>query len=309
MRFHLPICSIFILLVSNSVRAAEYIDALNPAAGNTEDAVIPIERSFSISPDSDDEPLPGEEVPPASMNDFISGSKLKYAFRSYAFDRKDSPESFSDAFTIGGRLEFTSGTWNSLSFLASYYTSIDITETNGGGTGLLTPSGDDINVLGEANLTYEFTDSTSPGLKMRLYRQRLPLPYMNEHDIRMLFSTYEAYMIGTQDSEFGYGFGHITRFKKYNSDEFVPMSQAAGVRNADEGITTLGLRYKVNHFWTVGGVNHFGWNMFNTLYLESAYNYELNEDIDIKLSAQYTDVDGVPQEFTDVAVRSSSTAE
>jgi hypothetical protein len=152
-------------------------------------------------------------------------------------------------------------------------------------------------VLGEANIRYRFTDSFLDGSVVTLYRQTLDLPYINKHDIRMLPATHEGYTIQRHNSSFDYFLGHLTKMKDYFSDEFKPMSVRAGALGSNEGLTMAGARFAVSEQLTIGGVDYYGWDTFNTLFAEATYHSVLRGNLDFRISAQLTDQRSVGDEL------------
>ncbi|MFB3103617.1 MAG: OprD family outer membrane porin, partial [Pseudomonadales bacterium] len=220
--------------------------------------------------------------------EFWRDAKFSFDLRSYLFERRNSSVDKPEAFVIGGQLSFESGWWNNLRFKVSHYNSTEL-DADGPNTGLLASGQDTINILGEANLRYRFTSTPLEGSVAKLGRQTLNLPFINKHDIRQLPATHEAYTISRVDSELDYIVGHITKFKNYDSDEFVDMAEAAGATGANEGVSVAGARYTVREGITIGAANYYGHETFNTFFAEGTYHTQLTKTLDVRVSGQFTD--------------------
>ena len=108
-----------------------------------------------------------------------------------SFDKPNTPD--AEALTAGGIMKYESGNAGSLKVGLAYYGSHSlfniIGRNKGGGTSILQSTGEDISFLGEAYL--DFDTGTN---QIKIGRQRLSGPLMNDHDLRMLPSTYEAFI-------------------------------------------------------------------------------------------------------------------
>jgi hypothetical protein len=113
--------------------------------------------------------------------------------RTFYFDRSfDTPGTpDSEALTMGGILKYASGRYRKSGFGLAYYGSYSLSgivdRDKGGGTALLQADGDDISFLGEA-----YIDFDSGINQLKIGRQRLATPLMDDRDIRLLPTVYEA---------------------------------------------------------------------------------------------------------------------
>lgn len=105
------------------------------------------------------------------------------------FDKPDVKD--AEALTAGGIMKYESGSIGNFKVGLGYYGSHSLFNTidreKAGGTSLLQSNGEDITLLGEAYV--DFDTGTN---QIKAGRQRLSTPLMNDHDLRMLPSTYEA---------------------------------------------------------------------------------------------------------------------
>lgn len=277
--------------------ASEYIRVESPPPKSADELQDPIDRAFRKKPLSERYFLKGLKEGLKDLPSFWRDTKVGFHFRTYVFDRRNSSTDKSEAWTAGGRVVYESGRWNNFKIRAAYYFTNEL-DSDGGDTGLLAPGQKNISRLGEANLSYEFTDTVLEGSVVRLYRQTLNLPFVNKHDIRMLPAIHEGYMIGRRDnSSLNYVVGHLTKFKDYDSDHFVEMSEAAGAFGTNKGLTIAGARVPLSDDCTVGAIDYYGWDTFNTFYAEATYHKVLTEGLDLRLSGQFTDQRSVGDEL------------
>jgi hypothetical protein len=276
--------------------AAEYVQAESPAPASAEKVLGPFDWAFRprLIPERFLWKLAKEALengPP-----FVRDTQFSYDFRTYSFDRRNSSTDQREAWAIGGQLGYTSGWWNNIGARVAYYNSTEL-KSDGGDTGLLAPGQENISVIGEANLRYQITDGILAGSLIQLYRQTLDVPYINKRDIRMVPATYEGYTIQRVDSSLDYGIGHITKFKNFDSEDFIYMSEAAGAEGTDKGVTLGGLRYPLSNDFSVGAGTLYGWDTFNTFFAEATYHRPLEGDLDFRLSGQFTDQRSVGDEL------------
>lgn len=106
-----------------------------------------------------------------------------------SFDKPGTPD--AEALTAGGIMKYESGKLGNFKVGLGYYGShslFDIIDRDkGGGTSILQSDGDDIAFLGEA-----YVDFDTGTHQVKIGRQRLTGPLMNDHDLRLLPSAYEA---------------------------------------------------------------------------------------------------------------------
>jgi hypothetical protein len=268
--------------------AAEYVQAESPPPASAGKVLGPLDWAFRAKP------IPERfvwEAAKEALEDaprFFRDTKFNYDFRTYSFDRRNSSIDQREAWAIGGQLAYESGWWNNIGVRAAYYNSTEL-DSDGLPTGLLTLRQENIRVIGEANLRYQFTDGMLAGSVIQLYRQTLDLPYINKHDIRMVPASHEGYTIQRDNSSLDYIVGHLAKFKDFDSEDFVHMSEAAGAAGSDQGVTVAGLRYPVNDELTIGAGSWYGWDTFNTFFAEATYHQVLAGDLDFRLSGQFTD--------------------
>ena len=77
--------------------------------------------------------------------------------------------------------------------------------------------------------------------------------------------------------------------RDYDSEEFIPMAEAAGAEDSNKGVSVIAARIPLRGKSSVGFGYLAGWDTFNTLYAEGTYNKAFTDKIDLRLSAQYSD--------------------
>ena len=231
-----------------------------------------------------------ESLPP-----FWRDTRLAVKPRTYYFDR-DRDTGDSVAWALGGALEYQSGWWEErLQIASTLYTSQKLYGPGDkDGTLLLEPGQQSFTVLGEAYVELQLTDSISA----RGGRTALNLPYINRQDSRMVPNTFLAYGLGGHIIEpLEFTAGHVTHMKRRNSDNFEPMSKAAGLGGTDEPATMAGLRYNFSETINLGFINLYAWEFMNTFYTEGNAGWQLTDDLDLGVSAQFTDQRSVGDEL------------
>lgn len=231
------------------------------------------------------------ETPLAGVDDsspFIRDTKLTLHLRNYYLTRDDLADKEIETWAQGGWLRLVSGrAWNTLSFGATVYGSYGLYgPEEKDGAMLLGPGQDDITVLGELYARVNFARH-----EMKLGRQEYNLPFLNKQDNRMLPNTFEGYSIAApaaENPDLQYGLGYIDKMKKRNADDFVPMSEAAGVQKGGRsGAYAGGARYKLHERLTVEGFNIATPDLLNIFYAETVARLETDRGLGLKLSGQF----------------------
>jgi hypothetical protein len=151
---------------------------------------------------------------------------------------------------------------------------------------LLKPGQEGFSVLGQAYLQTRVADE----INLRIYRQILDLPYINQDDSRMVPNTFEAYTLnGESVGHFDFIISHVAKMKTRNASTFRPMSEIAGFPGTDKGLTLGGLTYSLSDDIYVGAINQYSWDLWNTAYTEAAGVWDIADGTEIGLTVQYTD--------------------
>jgi len=197
----------------------------------------------------------------------------------------------SEAWAVAGSIGFRTGyLFERLALGAAAYTSLPIyAPADRSGTALLKPNQDSYSVVGELYGKLRLTDD----LMATAYRQELSTPYINRDDGRMTPNTFEAYtLVGTwspggDDGKLIYGGGWVTKMKDHNSENFVSMSEEAGVA-INRGVAVAGASY-VTKNGSIGLVDYFSNDVINIGYAEGKYSHEFESGLGLLGAAQFTD--------------------
>jgi hypothetical protein len=223
---------------------------------------------------------------------FLRDTEITFRARTYYFDRWNQDETRAQAWALGGAFVYRSG-WLKDTFAvgAALYTSQRLYgEKDRDGTGLLQPGQKSYTVAGQAFAEFRYRERH----RLKLYRQAVDLPYVNEADTRMTPNTFEAYLVRGSFSELpylgelNYVAGWIDRIRPRDQDEFIPMSEAAGVEDGRYGMATAVLRSRPREDFYVGVTNHFVNHTMNTFYAEASYVRKLTDDWSLRLEGQFT---------------------
>jgi hypothetical protein len=280
---------VFVLLASCPSQAQESLTEDKPVTPSV------VEEPVSIKAMADERIRAGrlfpyfkkslENLPPV-IRDF----KIGWSTRSYYFNRDRFQGGRSEAFTLGGALRVKTG-WLADHFAVggTLYTSQKlIGKKNRDGTTLLRAGQRSYTVIGEA---YGLIRHESH--EIALYRQELDLPYVNKNDSRMTPNTFEAYRARGKFTLPGnavveYGVAYLDKIKLRNENDFISMSEAAGVEGPDHGLFLGGLRFSPRDDINFGAINYYVEDTINIAYTEADFLYSFNSDLAIRTRAQFT---------------------
>ncbi len=280
----------YTLLVACSapVQAVEYIRSTTTAPDTAEELEGPISTAFP-----EPEPPPGGQLSTARkalqrFPSFISEMTLDTNLRTYYFlrdngDTVPGPLQKNEAWAAGGSINLESGLlWDIISVGGEYFGTFPVHAPDSRpGTGLLKPIQNSISVFGQAYVRGVFGEQGQQ--VVTLGRQRYDLPYLNGNDGRMVPNTFLGYSIDGRWSHGRFVAGYVDKIKFRASDDFIPMSQAAGVPNSDKGLFLLGMRYEWDKTF-LGAVASVVPDVLSTIYSELDTG-----DWGFRLGTQFTD--------------------
>ena len=223
----------------------------------------------------------------ATLPPFLGDMDLKVHFRTYYFNRNKPDDTKNEALTTGGWISFRTG-WllDTFAMGATLYGSAPLyAPDDRDGTFLLKPGQDGYYVPGEAWGALRYKDYAL----LKGYRQLVDQTYINQFDNRMTPNAFEALTLGGKVGWVQYLAGFLWNIKTRNSDEFVAMSSAAGVKGEHDGVGLAGVQLTPVKDLKIDVSNQYGANMFNTVYADADYLHPLNEDWKLRLGAQITD--------------------
>ncbi len=136
-----------------------------------------------------------------TISDSLKNGKFTIDARVFYFDRSFDTTPSTDSAKVlaaGGIMKYVSDDYNGLKIGLAYFGSNRVsglyTRDEGKKTAILTPEGENINFLGESYLEYN-RDNTM----LKVGAQRLSTPLMNDHDLRLLPSSYQAAIVQNRD--------------------------------------------------------------------------------------------------------------
>ena len=206
-----------------------------------------------------------------TLNPFFRDTELTLNSRTYWFGEHTFGIETPKALTTGGYLSYQSGYLaNFLQLRASLYTTQPLyANEDAGSTQNLTPDGDQITVLGQANARLKFS-----GQELTVGRQLVRTPYINPFDVRMIPLTYEGVVLLPErraQQPVDYTLSYLWSYKPGNTDEFIPLSEGLGVEE-DEGVLITGIRHRTK-FLNYGLINYWIKDTLNTAYGEFDYTF------------------------------------
>lgn len=269
----------------SAVRAIEYQTAENIAPESAEEATVGLQDAEKMRAWLPRRGVIRDAFAKAPWP-FVRDSSLHLGVRAYDRHRENGEETIAEAFAAGTEITFRSGEWRErLSTVLSWHTSFKIDAPEGSGdTGLLGPGQTNLSVISRAWLQLELTET----LAMRLYRQDFNMPYINRNDIRMIPITHEAYMLRYPGKKLQWVFGQVTKVKRRDSEEFIPMGEAAGVEGSDTGTTVGVARWNFNNKSSLSGLLQHTRDLFTTSYLEGVIPRTFSGDWGMQLAGQLT---------------------
>ena len=199
---------------------------------------------------------------------FLRDTKLRLNSRTYWLTQ-DVFGFESEALTTGGSLAYQSGyIADFLQLRGVLYTSQPLYAPDGAGTTFnLTPDGDQITTPGQASARLKFA-----GQELTAGRQLVRTAYINPNDFRMIPLTFEGIVLlpeDKQEQKLDYIASYLWRYKRRDSEKFIPFSETLGVAQ-DEGVLITGARYRGAQ-WNYGLVNYWIADAMNTAYGEIDY--------------------------------------
>ena len=234
--------------------------------------------------------VPADDTPVAAMpgHPWWRSGALDVHVRSFYLeaDREDATDSL--AWALGGWLGYRSGYWRERLRLGTtaYTTQPLYAPKQKPGSKLLHPVQEGFTVIGQAYVDIKLAEQA----ELRLYRQIIDLPYVNEQDSRMVPVTFEAYALrNPRHQRVHYTLGHVTQMKPREDSGFQSMSEVAGAADTDHGLTMAALDLTPTASTSLGLVNHYAWDVMNIFYTEAALALTPAPGLGVKVSAQYTD--------------------
>lgn len=201
-----------------------------------------------------------------------------------------------DTFAGGGAAGVTTGWWRDILQVGvtGYTTQPFVAVKENNRSGLVRTDGDGFFTLGQAWVKLKGGPATAT-----LYRQTLNLPFINMNDARMIPNTFEAYQADAMLWDLvRLNAGYITRMKRRDTAEFVPMSEAAGAPQVNRGTAFAGLVVGAEDKTYLGAMTEITWDLFGSTYLQAGHTWEVTPDFQVRGDVQFADQRSVGAEFT-----------
>jgi outer membrane OprD family porin len=231
----------------------------------------------------------------APLPPFLGDTDLKLHYRSYYLNRVTPDATENEAWAFGGWVSYQSG-WllDTFAIGATLNGSAPLyAPEDRDGTLLLATGQKGYYVPGEAWGALRYQDYAL----LKGYRQLVDQTYINPQDNRMTPNTFEGLTLGGKVGFVQYLVGYLWNIKTRNSDTFVSMSSAAGVKGEHEGVGLAGVRLTPMKDLRIDISNQYGTNLFNTLFAQVDYLQPLSKDWKLRLGAQITDQRAVGNAF------------
>ncbi|MBW1882290.1 MAG: OprD family outer membrane porin, partial [Deltaproteobacteria bacterium] len=257
-----------------------------PPPRSVEEESGPLDRSFEDLPAPEPVFFPRakrslEDLPPV-----LRDTQLDLEFRTYYFRRRLNDNSDVEALAMGGWVKYRSG-WlaEHLQVGATLFTSQKLVGPDRrDGTQLLKSRQRSYTVLGES-----FVRLRAVGHELTAYRHRIDLPFLNGNDSRMTPNTFEGFSLVRRHERIGYTFGHLLQMKRRNDDHFASFSEVAGVPGASSnGLSFAGFRIKPLKGLSLGAINQYVKDTFNTVYCEAEWVHQAEQGWGIRTATQFT---------------------
>ena len=226
----------------------------------------------------------------------LEGAELVLKPRTYYLHRGYDVADTRAGWALGGGLEFRSGWWEDrVRFGATISTTQKLYgPSDKDGTQLFKPGPEAFTVVSEAYATIRLAGDHG----VRIGRQTLDLPYLGKHDLRMIPNTFEAVGIGNKPGDgFAYMAGYVDAIKYKDSDEFIPMSEAAGVEGSDDGLTFWGARYRMPDQSVYGVLHQRTPDLFETTFAKVEQRVVLADETSLWADISYTGQSSIGDEL------------
>jgi hypothetical protein len=222
-----------------------------------------------------------------AMPPFIRDTDLNIHFRSFYFNRQNDNDTASEAWALGGWIQYVSGLLlDTFQMGATYYTSLPAYAPDSRpGSLLLTPGQDAIGTFGEAWGSLRYKDYAI----LKGYRQKIDEGYVNPQDNRMVPNTFEAITLGGRFDWFQYDTGYVMKIKPRDSNDFISMSKQAGAGGDNQGLFFGSFTLTPIKELNINVGTYFGQDTFNTAFGKAEYTLLLGSEVKLQLGVQYTD--------------------
>jgi hypothetical protein len=225
---------------------------------------------------------------------FFRDTDLNVRFRTFYFNRQKDDDTASEAWAMGGWIQYASG-WllDTFSMGTTYFLSAPLyAPDNSPGSLLLTPGQDTISVVGEAWGAFRYREYAL----LRGGRVKVDDGYLNPQDNRMIPNTFEGVTLSGVLEWVRYDVGYLATIKPRDSNDFISMSQQAGASGDGDGLVLGSVALTPLKDLLVYLGNYYALDVFNTLFLKGEYTHPFTKDLKLQTGLQFTDQRGVGEE-------------
>jgi len=175
-------------------------------------------------------------------------AKLRAFYFDRSFDEDKTNKENATALTAGGIIKYESAAYYGFKFAVAHYSSTRLgntfTREEGKGTSILGREGENLAFVGEAYVQYDIGNTM-----FKVGRQQLSTPLMQNHDLRILPSVYEAAIIRNKDiPDTMIEVGFVDRYTGFTSKENAFLDKKTGkdglayISASNKSIPNLSLR-------------------------------------------------------------------
>jgi hypothetical protein len=217
-------------------------------------------------------------------DDAFAGIEPVVHLRSYYWDSRSTKGDASEAWALGGWAGLkTRWLGDTLQLGVIGYTSQKLYgPADKGGSQLLGPGQDPINVLGQAFGSLRYAGQTFTG-----YRQRVDQPWVNPQDSRMIPNLFEGYLLSGGLAGLDYIGGYVTKIKPRDANAFEWMSSAAGSAGPQQGLILAGARFPIAEQAQLRVAEQYLVDTYNTAYADGGFGIPVGAAGTLRLEGQY----------------------
>jgi outer membrane porin, OprD family len=291
-RFLLVATSACFLLLSGALVEAQEVQktqVVQPRPGGYDNDLVREPDVVYSTPEADFiyRVYPGLEEQRRQAPAFFRDTDFNLHFRSFYFNRQKADDTYSEAWALGGWIDYSSGWLADIFAIGSrYYMSFPAyAPDDRPGSQLLTPGQGTIGVFGEAWAAFRYKEYAM----LKGGRVRIDEGYVNPQDNRMVPNTFEAAVLSGQLNWFQYDVGYLWTIKPRDSNDFIAMSRQAGASGEDgEGLILSTFAFTPIKDLALYVGNYYGLDTYNTVFPKGEYKFALAPDVTLQVGLQYT---------------------
>ena len=218
--------------------------------------------------------------------------RISGQIRMFYFLQEDSPSGDSydrtkESLALGGQLKYETP------WLADHFGGVvngflaaplfdGLNRERYAGGGVLDSKNHGYAVVGEAYFKARYGKSIA-----KVFRQRIETPVINGNDSRLLPNTFEAYGIESTDIEgLSLHAAWVDKIKKRDSDDFISMTEAAGVTDRKGGLIMFGADWKPTDRLGFRAWNYYTPDVDNTFFFQADYSYMIGDGLETHVKFQ-----------------------